>query len=493
VVTDACAGPAAPSPTAFGFDYGVPGYIGDWYGTNWATCEAAFRRDAVVMAAFGARVVRVMLLPYFSGMRLVEGGGDAGDPAALRAAAAALPGIVGALRDHGISVVLALGPNALFWNGPEGDSRRWWEWAYGAGGWSRFVDDVATWAREIVEAVESSDACDGVLYWDLLNEADYRVAGMGELVRALFRRVPVPDAKRGMSVLYASDAARVAADAAAEGKTVAWADIHSYPDRAHNPDPAAALSALRSAFSAARVLAGEIGGIWCENGQDEDRQRDTVLGLIDGASSASAVAVLNWMLWDYAGGRTCDAGDSERIGFGWSADDPRDVLGAVTERRSRTPGGDFETDLSGWAWGGTGTDAELVRGGPSETDAATNLYYLRLTVTGAGAYWACAPAHDLSGTHAAVTGYVRSSAAQVRVDMHYRDALGWTWETGREALGLWLAVPPGWRFQHLQSLGGGFVFDLPPGTTQANLCFRIDTTSAGPTYLDLDAIGVAAY
>ena len=493
VTGSACGGAAPPAATAFGFDYGVPGYLGAWYGTDWAAAEASFRRDVKVMAALGTRVVRVMLFPYASGMALSEGAGNVGDPAALAAATTNLPTVVRTFREHGIAVVLALGPNALYWNGPLGDTRRWWDWAYGAGGWTTFVNDVATWGREIVEAVESSDACDGVLYWDLLNEADYRVAGMSELVRTLLNRVPVPDARRGISVLLTSDAAAVAADGAATGKSLAFIDVHSYPDRAHNPDVPAALAAVRAAVPGARALLGEYAGIYCENGQNEDAQRDTEAAVLDGAVAGSALAVMHWMLWDQASGRVCGTGDNERTGLGYSPDEPRDNWGMLAERRSRLPGGDFEGAAGGWGWGGTGPDGWSGLGGPSETDAATNLYYLRLMITGAGTYWLCSPIFDISGTRAAIAGYVRSSAAEVWLDLNYRDALGWSQDTGRAPLRHTLAIPAGWQFHNVQSLVGGAGLDLPAGTVQGILCFAIVTADAGPTYVDVDGISINAY
>jgi hypothetical protein len=495
VVDASCTGPAAPPPTAFGVNYAVPGHLGAWYGTDWTASEAAFRRDLAVLSALDVRVVRLMLLPYAAGMRLEEGAGDVGDPAALAAATTNLPAILAAFRDRGIAVIPALGPNALYWNGPDGDTRRWWEWAYGPTGWSEFVDDVVVWSREIVEAVESSAACDAVLYWDLHNEVDYRVPGMSELNRALLARVPVADAKRGMSVLLQSDLSWLAADAAATARPLAWVDIHSYPDRAHNPDLAAALTAVRTAFPAARALIGEIGGIWCENGEDEDRQRDTVVGLLDQAAAAAAALVMNWMLWDSAPGSGCGGEDTGRTGFGFAPDEPRDVLGPVTERRSRLPGGDFEAAVGGWTGGGTGTAFEVVRGGPAEGfgGAPVNQYYLRLALTGAGTYWFCSPAFPAFGAHLAVTGYVRSSATRVRMDLAWHDALGWSHATGRDALNVWLDVPGGWLPHHVQALTGGHAFDLPAGTDQAILCFMTVTTDAGPTYIDIDAVGANAY
>jgi hypothetical protein len=471
----------------------VPGHLGAWYGTDWAASEADFSRDVKVMAAFGTRVVRVMLFPYASGMSLSAGAGDVGDPAALAAAQANLPNVVRTFRDHGIAVILALGPNALYWNGPAGDTRRWWEWAYGAGGWTTFVNDVATWAREIVEAVESSDVCDGVLMWDLLNEADYRTAGMSELVRTLLRRVPVPDAKRGISVMLTSDAASVASDASFTGKSLAFIDVHSYPDRSHNPDVPVALAAIRSAVPGARALLGEYAGIFCENGQSEDAQRDSETAVLDGAASGTALAALHWMLWDHAPGRVCGTDDAERTGLGFSPDEPRDTFGTLAERRSRLPGGDFEGSLNGWGWGGTGPDGAIQLGGPSETDAATNLYYMRLMITGAGTYWICSPIFDVSGTRAAVTGFVRASIASVRLDLNYRDASGWSQETARPPLGEWLTVPADWRFHNFQSLSGGSAMDLPPGTYQGILCFAAVTTGPGPNYVDIDGVSINAY
>jgi hypothetical protein len=171
------------------------------------------------------------------------------------------------------------------------------------------------------------------------------------------------------------------------------------------------------------------------------------------------------------------------------------VFGPVTERRSLLPGGDFETSTGGWSGGGTGTAFEVVRGGPGEGfgGAPVNEYYLRLTVTDAGTYWFCSPAFSVSGARLAVTGYVRSSATRVVMDVHYRDALGWSHDTGRSSLVVELTVPGGWLPHHVQSLAGGFAFDLPAGTNQAILCFNTVTAGAGPSYIDIDAIGAGTY
>jgi len=475
------------SEGSFGFNYAVPYHVGAWYAAEWPVVQTDFQRDIKIMAALGARVVRIMLLPYYSGIRLQENQGNVGDPQALAAAKQNLVEIINRFRAEGMAVILAFGPNALYWNGP--DSRRWWEWAYGADGWSRFVQDIAEWGRQLAMAIESSEACSGVLYWDLLNEADYRVPGMGELVRTLAARVPLPAEKIGISALLPSDIGPMLNDLHSQGREPAFLDIHSYPDREVNADPSQALSALRQAAPRAKTLIGEFAGIYCENGQDEDKQLLTEAQVLEGAFAADTFALLHWMLWDYADG-DCSVGDSERTGLGFSHERPRDVLGALSNWISVLPGGDFEGSTSDWYPGGTGTGAEMSLGGPNEGDAATNLYYLRLTITEAGTYWLCSPAFATSGSRLYVSGFVRSNLNKITLDVHYRDAAGWNHNTSRPPLQIDIPLGGNWAFYNLQQQTGGVSFDLPSGTYQSLICFVGTGSGSGPIYLDIDTISV---
>lgn len=480
-----CAGPAAPVPTAFGFNYAPQGYLCKWAGTQFDDARDLFEQDLALMASLGTGVVRIMLLPYCLGLTMTEDSGPGNfDQAELDALAVNLPFIIERFADHGIPVILAFGPNAYYWNGPD-DQQRWWEYVYGPGGWGDFTGDMVDWGTRVVEMLETSPACANVLYYELHNEVDYNVPGMSSLVTAQLAATPVPDEKRGISILRVTHAANLAADLAAAGVGLSFLEFHVYPDRGLHDDVPGTAAQLASHFPGVPLLVGEFGSIFCENGQDEDAESDTTVGVLAGAQSAGVVAALHWMLWDRAPGTDC-AG-TERVGLGFGAHQPRDVFGALTVRQGLVADADFENGLGDWYVGGTTGEVALYLGGPSESDAATNLHYGRMQIEAEGLHWFCSPQLSPAGGKLAISGFVRSNQASLGLGVHFYDA---SQEIGQASAGFDLSG--GWSFHNIQVALGGHVFDVPPGTTRCILCVSTEapagTSPSSPVYVDLDAV-----
>ncbi len=486
-----CPGASLPGAPAFGFNYAPQGHLCKWAGTGFWLVQDAFERDLDIMASLGTRVVRLMLLPYCLGIRIRENmsAGD-WDPDEMMALAEALPIIIERFAAHGMAVIIGFGPNALYWNGP--DHRKWWQYMYGDDGWEDFIKDTVDWSRAVVEIVETSNVCQHVLYYDLHNEVDYRVPRMQELVAAQLEEIPVPDAKRGLSLLYVHDAWVLEGDVNAAGKPLRFVEFHSYPDRNHNVDLQAANNTLSTHFPDATVILGEYGSIFCENGQDETAGMNTVMGIMDATLAAGLPMALHWMLWDRTEGTGCEG--NERVGLGFGQDHPRNAFGAMAQRLSRGPNPDFETDMANWFSGGTTPSHVLFRMGPNRSDSATNQYYGRLVITEAGTYWFCNTWFDISGSRLALSGYVRhANLTGSGIDIHFGDASGEISIASHP-----LVLPPvGWHFQNLQNGLSGYAFDVPPGATRAFVCFLAQTgpsvNESAPAYLDLDALSFHEY
>jgi len=489
-----CSSPSMPPATSFGFNYAPQGHLCKWVGTEYPLVEDIFEQDLDVMASLGTRVVRIMLLPYCLGVKIEENGGPHNWVTdELDAVTANLPTIINRFAAHGMSVVLAFGPNALYWNGPNAETK-WWEYMYGPSGWSDFVMDMVDWSNFVVEVVEPSSACSNVLYYDLHNEVDYYVNGMSSLVTAQFSDILVPSWKRGISILRVQQASQLASDLQTSGASLEFLEFHSYPDRNHHTDISGVKSTLTSHFPGVMMVLGEYGSIFCENGQDEDGGLSTVMSVMDGAESADMSMALHWMLWDRVDGTSC--ADAERVGLGFEIDYPRDSFGAVAQRLSKVQNSDFETNMANWFTGGTTANVEMQRLGPSDTDAATNNYYGRMRMTAPGTYWFCNTWFPVFGDRLAVAGYLRHSSSKLgslSIGVHFGDD-----HEEISTSSATLNMPPAtWRFQNIQLGLQGESIEIPSEATRAFICFT--TTASGtvnassPAYIDLDAISAHDY
>ncbi|NOZ85388.1 MAG: hypothetical protein GXP49_03820 [Deltaproteobacteria bacterium] len=486
-----CHGPSLQGGTSFGFDYAPQGHLAKWVGSDYSASLADFERDLGAMASMGTRVVRIMLPPYTLGLKMQQNSGPGNiDQAELDAVKVNLPAVIERFRDYGISVIIAFGPNAYWWNGPD-QNTKWWEWIYGPGNWSDLVSDLVFWSTKIVEFVETSSSCSNVLYYDLQNEVDYNVVGMHELVQAQLREIPVPDFKRGLSLLRSEKIDQLKQDMATTGKSLAFVDFHSYPDRGLHSDVPATANLFRTAFPGATVLLGEFGAIFCENGQDEDEQSSTVSSILSQAVSANLPVALNWMLWDRTSGTACGQGD-ERIGLGYGRDAPRDVFGALTSRNSLVPDPDFEEQNSEWYTGGQNQVPAFIIG-TGDGDSATNDHYGRMMVTSPGLVWLCSNVAPLGqGNKIAVDGYVRSNISELHMDVHFLKD-----QVEIRTLSEGFTTTLDWKWREIQGLMGGFAFDIPQGANRFFVCGVLTapngTNSSSPVYLDMDAVSANTF
>ena len=486
--------PVTVKPGRLGFAYAVPGFVGDWNAGSWQwpQVQSAFRRDVAILAALGAPAVKIFFAPDFTGLRYEANTGGHIDHAALDAARKAVVEIVATLRDHGLPVVIDFMTNEAYLRGPNGfypnNVPNNFEYAYQAFGVEegarRMAQDYVVWQTAIVRAVQDAGLEEAIWYYNLATEMQYNFPPAAtwqvvtrETVRAVLRDVPVPAGKRSADVFLPSEALLLAADASAVGAPLAFTEVHSYPNAGYHADIAAGLDTLRATSGGATPVVGEFGSGFCQV-SSEAEQTGWVLQALDTATANNAV-ILNWTLWDEPVGGC--VGDP-RYGLGFGPDDPRDVLGAVVDRVSAVPGGDFEAGTSGWTVEGAG--GHLVH---ASSSPATGQRHLRVEAQAAGVTWACSPDFAAQGTAVAVSAYLRSSVSSVVMQLHTRDDLGWTSETGMAPLSRGLASTTTWR--NVQSIAGGFVFDLPPNTDRARLCFVFDAPSQGST-LDLDTVSL---
>lgn len=480
--TCGCAGPDAPSPTAFGFNYAPPTGYDWWLSRDHELFVEDFSRDLVVMASLGATVVRLPVLPFRNGLMIREDAGPGSfDPVMFDALSRHLPDIIEQFGRHGISVVLSIHPISYYISGPDEDTT-WAEWTYGDDWAEDLTEDLIVWGTDLVELVETSSACSNVLYYDMHNELNFRDEVFRAMVQAQHARVPVPAGKRGQSVLFASDADRVPEVMAAAGRTLDFLDFHTYPHiNTAIPSIAARLSDL---VPSAHILLGEFGaGL---EDRTEPGQRAFVVSVLDQAQRAHVTAALHWSLWDLW------PFDTETLGLGHTPNEPRDSYGAIAEMRGHIPASDFESSLGGWFVGGTTDSVSVRRQGPVSWDAATGEWYGRLMATTAGTYWFCSPMFDVSGTRLAVSGYVRSNGTALALDAHLFDAA-----MSEDIERLEFTLPPTWSFSHVQDRLGGQVHELAPGTTRAFLCVMVTapagTSAETPVYLDVDAFSASSF
>ena len=478
-----CEGPAIPSPTAFGFDYAPPNGYEAWLSTDYELHADEFARDLVIMASLGATVVRLPVLPYRCGMQMREGAGPGSfNPVAFDALSHHLPEIIESFRQHGMSTILSIHPNAYYNGGPPDADISWAEWTYGHDWLDHFTEDLITWSTDLVEMVETSSACSNVLYYDVHNELHFGGDEFRAMVRAQHERTPFPEGKRGQSILHSRYATEVPAVMTASGRTLDFIDFHSY--RRFNADISDIAEDISDLLPGAHLMLGEFGANLVDTTETE--QRDTVDLFLNQAESSGITAALHWSLWDLT------PADRDTHGLGHTPDEPRDSYGVIAAERGRIPASDFESSLGDWFVGGTSDTVTLLRQGPRAWDAATGDWYGRATATSEGTYWFCSPMFEVEGTRLAVSGYVRSNVRALALNAHlYDDAMS------EEIAVLRFSLPPSWSFMHVQDRLGGQVFDMAPATTRAQVCVTVTapvgTTSEAPVYLDLDAFSAGSF
>jgi hypothetical protein len=502
---------ALPSPAngraRFGVAYFADNHAGDWATTSWTSPEvqASFKRDLVILAALGVRNVKVAIEPTFLGLDFLSQAAVVN--ASERAAAlTAIPQVVRRLAEAGMSTELTFLTNSMMlrsgtvFNDPNLPND--YEISYShlgvPGGIQRLARDLYELESAVVTSINNAGLAAALDYVNVATEISYSFQRGNatpwsqlspHLVQPLASLPVVPPGKRAADVLFPQEAGQLARDVAAGGSRLDVTEVHSYyPDS--KSDLVAAVQTVRAALPQTRVVIGEFGVELCANGGDETVQAQAFASALEQADRAGVDLLLNWGLWDYNDRGCPDSGG--HWGLGYSPDRPRNSMGRLVERQSAVPGGNFENGLAGFSAGGS-APAQLVHGGPSRADAATNQRYLRLQASAPGTYYTCSPPFALDGARVAVSAYLRSTSTQLSVAMHYRDAQGhWSYEPGGAPVTVAAANPGGWAWHNVQSLTGGTLHNVPSGSTEAVVCFLMQAAGA-PAYLDVDALSVNSY
>jgi hypothetical protein len=499
--------PPTNGRAGFGVAYFADGHAGDWATTGWTTPEvqASFKRDLVILAALGVHRVKLAIEPAFLGLDFLPQAAVV-NPGERAAALTAIPQIVRRLAEAGMTTELTFLTNSLMlrsgtsFNDPSLPND--YEISYShlgvPAGAQQMARDLYELESAVINSVSSAGLAPALDYVNVATEVSYSFQRgnatpwsqlSSHLVQPLASLPAVPAGKRAADVLVPAEATTLARDVAAAGSHLDVSEVHSYyPDS--RSDLVAAVQAVRAALPQTRVVIGEFGVELCDNGGDETVQAQAFAAALDQADRAGVELLLNWGLWDY-NDRGCP-GSSGHWGLGYNVDRPRNSMGRLVERQSALPGGNFETGLAGFNAGGTGP-VQLIQGGPSRADAATNQRYLRVQAAAPGTYYACSPPFELAGSRVAVSAYLRSTSTQLSVGMHYRDAQGrWSYEPGGTAVTVQVPNPGGWGWRNVQSLTGGTLHQVPAGSTQAVACFLMQAAGA-PAYLDVDAVSVNSY
>ncbi len=492
-----------------GYAYFVERMVGSWNTNGFISrVRRNLRRDLPIMASVGAPAVKLCLCPPFAGLRYQEGQGAEVDVETLEASTRNMVTIIRQFADHGIPVVIDFVLNDYYLRGPNGwipnNDPDWYQYAYEPMGFpegaQRMARDFAEWESAFVEAFREADVERHILYYNLFTEANYSFRPYAKdvtscVVRTVLASVNVPDDKRVADAYPHTDAQHLADDVAAVGKPLALTEVHAYPDVA-DVDLPAEFAHVKALFPGIRVELGEIGGSYCATGEDEFAEARTLRDALDAAHDAGARLAFNWGLWDADEELVCGEGfDGLRVGTGFSPGRPRATWGDIVDRYSALPGGDFETDCSGWT-AATEWDAEvpITHCGPDVGGAATGRHFIRMETVQQEAHEVNSPSFAIDGTHLAVSAYLRGDCDAAFVHVDYRDESGWNWQTNRAPLIKKAVLPETNRFHQIQDLWGGEVFRLPDGTREARLRFVIYARTADDHHqLDIDAVAVNAF
>lgn len=567
--------PAPPVPrtvrtaTKFGITYQAPGF--DWLGPHYRYpfVRREVDRDFAMMASLAVETVKYTYNASSAFVFSPDGGAqhrtatlDPNNPYYEDCLALA-PELLQRAVDAGMEPVVCFMTNEFSNSGPAGAFNpdvSWYEYAYKNGpGAAQMAADTAVWEADIVRVVLGSPARDFIYYYNLSTEnffTTWRDGNLkaGALVGTLPARVPVPSGKLAMDgfagivdpvtghFLWDENITELVEAAAGGGATLPLTEWHDYPDEYGLDTPArvpgiasaelvrstmeqgvarakALLAAANPPGVTTELVIGETGASYVYF-QTQEAQADAFEALWLGAQDTKAF-FYGWGFWDNYPLIDPYGIDPGRLGFGFSPDEPRDILGRAVEMRSDLAGGDFESGINGWSAG-----SELAGGaalswfGGQRGDAATGLRCLRLTVTKPGKAWICSPIFGISGRHAALSAYVRTRATGYTANL-YTSRAGGGWDatprthvvaTDAASLRAALAAyrweePPilpayfdaanTWRFFQMQNLTPGFVFDLPAGANGAMLFFMIDapsdTSDVRPVVLDLDTVSIHGY
>jgi hypothetical protein len=456
---------------------------------NWSAQKSVVAADLDQMASFRVGVIRIMFWPEASGFLISSSGPSY--TSAFYEQKANLPEFIGMCQSRGIKVIISFGNS--YQSGGDGTSstNRWWMNAYGntVAGYTNFLNDTKLWLNGFVDAVLASPYGANVLYFDYQNEYNHANPYEAWYVTFLYDWSNVPAGKRGVSVLQMnSDADDLQYQLGT--RHIDFVEFHSYPAISFNSNIENCYDHMVALFPTTTVLLGEYGR-QCPTTAEETAQKNTVVDLATRSINKGIPYFLNWMLWDGAISSATD----HTTAWGFSADSPKDALGAMTEKLNLVYNSDAETISGGVpsGWGGAGSgNTNFMAMGPSTIDAASNSYYARLQALDVNEMvWMTLPYIDVAGGERIYADfYFRSSMQNVRVAINEFDA---NWNLTRQQYGPGYS-PTTWSYKNYLHTVGSWSLVLQSSTRHVIVGINADgraTWSPNSAYLDVDCASVA--
>jgi hypothetical protein len=398
--------PAAESQ--LGFNY-WPHKGSSWilFDRNWPTAKVEVARDLDHMASVGTHVIRLMIWGFsHSGwVRNAPPGTGTRLTSDYQELCRNLPELLDLIVQRRMKIIVCFA-NPYFDHNVRGTKTREWEYAYGADGWQKYLDDSVTWMRGILDACEGSASARHIVYYDLQNEpsAHWAEERMWDLLRTIYDRLPWPKGKIGTSPMLNNAGQpgdhRKVSDVDLMKRELGerpfdYLEFHTYPrgpeQQSSNPRLADAANKLRAVYPAARLVIGEFGQKTTTSA-GEKKQADWMREVTAFARDQPDVVFhLQWTLWD----RLMGAAD-QAWGVGYDMHNPKRALGVLAELHQLLPNCDFEETargrFPGWKMGGTVPIAAFgpEQDGPAASqelpdDPCSGDWYVRVRPTRPGA------------------------------------------------------------------------------------------------------------
>lgn len=481
--------------STLGFNYWPTGYdCGVLNNANWTTAnKAIIQRELDHMASLGGGVIRLVVHPQSSGWWLQTtcptGGGSNGPGGSIfcpnfTEQTANVVDMIGLCKARNMKVIIAF---ANYFQGPT-NSPTYWANFYGSGttNYTHFLWDVQHWIDGFVDSIEASANASSVLYYDIQNEYDAAFPYSDWYSTFVFDWSTMPALKKGHSVLSLADAQSLSS--AMGSRVLKFTDFHCYPTMC--PADQAILEnyydSMRGLFPSSQTIMGEFGR-WAQYTTDEANQNCTVKDVASRAKTKGILYHLHWLFMDK------EFNNQNYFGLGYSTHYMKDTMGGLSSVENLIYNPDMELPGTGapptsWGFGSsTGNNTTFTAGGPSSTDARTNLYYGRITRTAAsGSVWMNVPTFAVTGTSGKklyVNFFLRSSMTNIYPAIHEYDA---NWNPLGTLNGA-SYTPPTWTWYNYLAVVGTQSFTLASGTKNIIISI-IGTSTSNPSYLDVDTI-----
>jgi hypothetical protein len=483
--------PTLNAASEFGFNYWpYQGSCYDLRNGEWTYArQQDFKKDLNLMASYGCKMVRFMFYPAESGYILnIPGGGGYFDPMFWEMKANFVNDVLPWCEERGMKVTVTFGNNYLW-----GPGHPWWFDAYGNTdtGFYNFLADSWMWIEEIVLQIENSSYASTVVYYDMQNEVSDNIPRQWDYLNFVYDNCSIPSGKRGVSYVNYDDEAETIKNELGPSRPLDYAEFHVYPDFADAPSLDYSYNESKLWFPSSKLVLGEFGGVGPDP-QDlyetivepstEQSQQNTVVNVINWANSKSDLEYhLYWMLWD----KTPENSAVQLLGWGYNPDQPKDVMGKMSEMLSQVYNGDFELGTSGWTAGSTTSHTFAVL--TSDIYAATNSKFARLKMTNAsGQGWMHTNFINVSGNKDTyINAWIRSNMSNVylRID-EYRSNGSWI----RSHTGT--SFNPWWAWINYVRTVGSCNFTTHSNTRKIVINI-IGSSTANPCYLDVDCVSAS--